>query len=65
MTKDINQKQLLLLAAAEEAYSGAASILLPMLRNTKQEPDPILMDMGLHFLEEGMKAHNRYAASLK
>ena len=64
--------QIALLAAAEEAYCGAASVLQPVLsevlENFQLSPFTITserLQTGLHLLEEGMKAHNRYMDSLK
>jgi hypothetical protein len=65
-----NDKQLLLLAAAEEAYSQAASVLQPVLASFvgDEEYDGSTLERlgaGLHLLEEAMGAHNRYMDSIK
>ena len=68
---NLTTKQLALLAAAEEAYSGAASVLQPSLRDSLDEywntNNPVYsrLQTGLHLLEEAMNAHNRYMESLE
>lgn len=75
---NLNTGQLTLLAAAEESYSQAASVLQPLVREwvmehewLKDHTDPSLRDLrsrfetGLHLLEEAMNKHNQYMDSLK
>lgn len=67
-------KQIILLAAAEESYSQAATVLQTVLKESMDlmtagchlsEDTASRLQTGLHLLEEAMGAHNRYMESLK
>jgi len=73
---NLTTKQLALLAAAEEAYSGAASVLQPAsvdvmdlidipYENGIGDPMVERFRTGLHLLEEAMQRHNSYIESLQ
>jgi len=66
-------KRISLLAAAEESFCMAASVLKPAIQqaikasetSAFENPPDERLETGLHLLEEAMGAHGRYAASLK
>lgn len=64
---NLNTGQLALLAAAEEAYSQAASVLQPAIKSITSGKAIMTerLQTGLHLLEEAMKRHNAYMESLK
>lgn len=72
-TTPTDTKQIVLLAAAEESYSQAATVLqaaLSEMLDTDSEWNggksvAMRLHTGLHLLEEAMGAHNRYMDSIK
>lgn len=69
-------KRVMLLAAAEESYCQAATVLQPVLSELCKlwdeghyddvfDPEVERVRAGLHLLEEAIGAHNRYMDSVK